>query len=74
MISRAFIIAGLGAVILSSSYFVWKYTNSWIISCALTFILAVIGTYIYRAAVDKAEDLFLAEQKKYQLRDRKSVV
>ena len=66
MISRAFIIAGLGAVILSSSYFVWKYTNSWIISCALTFILAVIGTYIYRAAVDKAEDLFLAEQKKYQ--------
>jgi signal transduction histidine kinase len=66
IISRACIMIGLAVVILSSSYFVWKYANSWLISSVLTFILTVIGTYIYRTAVDKAEDLFLAEQKKYQ--------
>lgn len=66
IISRAFVMTGLGVIILSSSYFVWKFTNSWTISSVFTFLLAVIGTYIYRTAVDKAEDLFLAEQKKYQ--------
>ncbi|MCL1972135.1 MAG: ATP-binding protein [Endomicrobia bacterium] len=65
ILSRAFIMAVLAAVILSFSYFVWKYSGSWIISSALTFVLSFIGTYLYRAAIDKAEDLFLAEQKKY---------
>lgn len=66
ILSRAFVMTAIAAIILSSSYFVWKYTNSWIISSVFIFLLAVAGTYIYRALIDKAEDLFLADQKKYQ--------
>ncbi|MCL2145385.1 MAG: ATP-binding protein [Endomicrobia bacterium] len=65
ILSRSFIMAVLAAAVLSFSYFVWKYGGSWIISSALTFVLSFMGTYLYRAAIDKAEDLFLAEQKKY---------
>ena len=65
IVSRAFVMMCIVAVILSSSYFVWKHTHSWFVSSILTFLLAVMGTYIYRAAVDKADDLFLAEQKHY---------
>lgn len=65
IVSRTFILLLIITVIVGSSYFVWKFTQSWIISTAFTFILAVAGTYIYRAATFKTAELFLAEQKKY---------
>lgn len=65
LLSKTFIIIFLIGFILGSSYFIWHFTDSWIISTIFTFIIAVAGTHFYRAAKDKTSDLFLAEQKKY---------
>ncbi len=65
ILSRAVIFLFIVAAIIASSYFVWKYTQSWMISTIFTFVVAVAGTYIYRYAIDKTADVFLAEQRKY---------
>lgn len=62
---RTLIFLFIASIIILSSYFVWKITRSWIVSTTFTFIFAVIGTYIYRAAIFKTAEVFLAEQKKY---------
>ncbi|MCL2334776.1 MAG: ATP-binding protein [Endomicrobia bacterium] len=65
IVSRAFIFFFIIAAAIALSYFVWNNTQVWIVSAVFTFILAVAGTYIYRAAIDKTAELFLAEQKQY---------
>ena len=65
IVSRTFILLLIITAILGLSYFMWKYTLSWVASTVLTFMLAVAGTYIYRAAIFKTAEVFLAGQKKY---------
>jgi signal transduction histidine kinase len=63
-VSRIFIILVIISSVIGSSYLVWKYSNLWAVSSAFTFILAVAGAYVYKAASGKTEELFLSEQKK----------
>jgi len=65
ILTRTFILLFIISAIFSFSYLAWLYTNIWFVSAIITFILAVTGTYVYRAIVEKTAQLFLAQQQKY---------
>jgi signal transduction histidine kinase len=65
ILTRVFVLLFIIGAIISLSYLAWKLAHIWIASTVVTFVLAVAGAYVYRAALDKTALLFLAEQKKY---------
>ncbi|RKY35216.1 MAG: hypothetical protein DRP69_02310 [Candidatus Duberdicusella sinuisediminis] len=65
-ITRAGIFAFVYSLVLGIPFIIGYLTKSWILPTAIMFFLATLGPLIYTHLRKKAEDLILAEQKKYQ--------
>ncbi len=65
-ITRAGIFLVLYSLVLGIPFLIGHYTESWILSTIFAVILASIGPLVYRSIQRKAEDLLLAEQRRYQ--------
>jgi hypothetical protein len=64
--TRAGIFLIVYALILIIPFWIGYYTKSWFITGISMFVLATTGPFIYRAIQKKAEDLILAQQRRYQ--------
>ena len=65
-ITRAGIFAFVYSLVLGIPFIIGYLTKSWLIPTGVMFFLATVGPLIYTRLRKKAEDLILAEQKKYQ--------
>ncbi|HEC68685.1 MAG TPA: GAF domain-containing protein [Candidatus Omnitrophica bacterium] len=65
-VTRAGIFAFVYSLVLGIPFIIGYLTKSWILPTAIMFFLATLGPLIYTHLRKKAEDLILAEQKKYQ--------
>ncbi|MBN1823998.1 MAG: ATP-binding protein [Endomicrobiales bacterium] len=66
IVTRLGIFLTLYALVLGVPFFVGYYTNSWLLSTTYAVIFATLGPLGYRLLQRKAEDLILAEQRRYQ--------
>ncbi|MCX5782720.1 MAG: ATP-binding protein [Elusimicrobia bacterium] len=65
-ITRTGIFVILYAIVLGVPFYIGYITHSWILSTSFAAILATIGPIAYRVLQSRAENIILAEQRRYQ--------
>lgn len=65
-VTRAGIFLTLYTLVLGFPFWLGYYTKSWLTTGSCMFVLASTGPLIYRFLISKAENMLLAQQKKYQ--------
>lgn len=66
VITRVGIFVMLYSLVLGIPFLIGYYTQSWIFSTIVAVVFATMGPIVYRVLQRRAEDLILAEQRRYQ--------
>lgn len=64
-VTRVGIFVTLYTIVLGIPFYIGYQTNSWVLSTSVAVVFASLGPLVYRALQRKAENLILAEQRRY---------